>query len=210
MRNITGGTEERKGEGETRLKRYNKSTSCVLHFLFAKQVINNRNKHTYEKPFRGYATKFSLNGEYNRTIISLYLQTYRRRYYERNNNFEYREACQETVFLRERNIKRFSTRYSRCVGRTFADSLLFLLLNNGSSHEALAKDSGRLFPFYVSQVSQDTTIHSLPPPFFLHHFPPFEAMYSPISSITSVIRVRYMSVARHSLSIRSGRRSPYT
>lgn len=208
MRNTTGGTEERKGEGETRLKRYNKSTSCVLHFLFAKQVINNRNKHTYEKPFRGYATKFSLNGEYNRTIISLYLQTYRRRYYERNNNFEYREACQETVFLRERNIKRFSTRYSRCVGRTFADSLLFLLLNNGSSHEALAKDSGR--PFYVSQVSQDTTIHSPPPPFFLHHFPPFEAMYSPISSITSMIRVRYMSVARHSLSIRSGRRSPYT
>lgn len=111
VRNTTGGTEERKGEGETRLKRYNKSTSCVRHFLFAKQVINNRNKHTYEKPFRGYATKFSLNGEYNRTIISLYLQTYRRRYYERNNNFEYREACQETVFsYREREILNVSQR----------------------------------------------------------------------------------------------------
>lgn len=109
VRNITGGTEERKGEGETRLKRYNKSTSCVRHFLFAKQVINNRNKHTYEKPFRGYATKFSLNGEYNRTIISLYLHTYRR-YYERNN-FEYREACQETVFsYREREILNVSQR----------------------------------------------------------------------------------------------------
>lgn len=50
VRNTTGGTEERKGEGETRLKRYNKSTSCVLHFLFAKQVINNRNKHI-KSPF---------------------------------------------------------------------------------------------------------------------------------------------------------------
>lgn len=169
MRNTTGGTEERKGEGETRLKRYNKSTSCVLHFLFAKQVINNRNKHTYEKPFRGYATKFSLNGEYNRTIISLYLQTYRRRYYERNNNFEYREACQETVFLRERNIKRFSTRYSRCVGRTFADSLLFLLLNN-----VLSRSSGKGFrPSFLRITSiarHDDSLSS--PSFFFSSLPP--------------------------------------